>query len=46
MIINEIDQELFREKAEPFFDSMPTWSPDLYETVVDLIEERPKENGS
>ncbi|WP_078393671.1 C4-dicarboxylate TRAP transporter substrate-binding protein [Shouchella patagoniensis] len=46
MIINEIDQELFREKAAPFFDSMPTWSPGLYEMVVDLIEERPKEIGS
>ncbi|MBM7633403.1 C4-dicarboxylate TRAP transporter substrate-binding protein [Geomicrobium sediminis] len=44
MTIHEVDQELFREAVEPFYDSMPAWSPGLYEHVLELMEERPKED--
>ncbi|TSB47237.1 C4-dicarboxylate TRAP transporter substrate-binding protein [Alkalicoccobacillus porphyridii] len=40
IIINEVDQEAFREKAERIFEVTPEWSPDLQETIETLLEEK------
>ncbi|MCM2676113.1 C4-dicarboxylate TRAP transporter substrate-binding protein [Alkalicoccobacillus plakortidis] len=40
IIINEVDQEAFKEKAERIFDVTPEWSPDLKETIDELLEQR------
>ncbi|WP_244153305.1 C4-dicarboxylate TRAP transporter substrate-binding protein [Shouchella rhizosphaerae] len=43
MMVNDVDQALFREKVAPFYEKMPSWSPGLYENVRDLMAQRPKE---
>lgn len=40
IIINEVDQEAFKEKAERIFEVTPEWSPDLKETIDELLEDR------
>lgn len=38
--VHDVDQELFEEAVQDVYDSMPTWSDDLYEEVQDLLDER------
>ena len=41
IIISEVDQEAFKEKAVRIFEVTPEWSPDLQETITQLLEEKP-----
>jgi tripartite ATP-independent transporter DctP family solute receptor len=38
--IHEVDLAEFREKAKAVYTAFPNWSPNLYETVQDLIKNR------
>ncbi|MDQ0207189.1 C4-dicarboxylate TRAP transporter substrate-binding protein [Alkalicoccobacillus murimartini] len=40
IIINEVDQDAFKEKAERIFEVTPEWSPDLQQTIEELLENR------
>ncbi|GAA0365573.1 C4-dicarboxylate TRAP transporter substrate-binding protein [Bacillus horti] len=40
IVINEIDTEPFRERAKDIFNRIPEWSPDLQETIQELLEAR------
>lgn len=44
IVINEIDEELFKEKSESFYEGMPGWSDGLHERVKGLLEEYRKNN--
>ncbi|WP_026699765.1 C4-dicarboxylate TRAP transporter substrate-binding protein [Salibacterium aidingense] len=38
--IHEVDQEPFKEKAMDMYEEMDQWSPELYEKVQELLNER------
>lgn len=38
--INEIDVEPFKERAQEIFNRIPEWSPDLQETIQELLDNR------
>lgn len=38
--VHEVDLAAFKEKAKSVYTAFPNWSPNLYETVEDLIKNR------
>lgn len=38
--IHEVDNELFKESVKDVYDQFPDWTPGLYDTVQDLLENR------
>ena len=39
--VHEVDLGPFREAAKSVYDAFPNWSPNLYQTIQDLLKERP-----
>ncbi|UFJ40296.1 C4-dicarboxylate TRAP transporter substrate-binding protein [Brevibacillus humidisoli] len=38
--VNEVDLNAFKEKAKSVYTAFPEWSPNLYETVQELLQNR------
>jgi tripartite ATP-independent transporter DctP family solute receptor len=39
--VHEVDLAPFKEAAKGVYDAFPNWSPNLYQTIQDLLKERP-----